>query len=104
VSFCLSVCDNGRKPARIFIKRVVGDLTQYCAGDKIEKDEMGGACGVYGGEERRIEGFGVETRGKRDNTEGPGVDGRIILRWFFRKWYVGVWTGLGWLRIGTGGG
>jgi hypothetical protein len=33
-----------------------------------------------------------------------GVDGRIILRWNFRKWDVGVWTGLGWLRIGTGGG
>jgi hypothetical protein len=32
------------------------------------------------------------------------VDGRIILGWFFRKWDVGVWTGLGWLRIGTGGG
>jgi len=27
-----------------------------------------------------------------------------ILRWFFRKWDVGVWTGLSWLRIGTGGG
>jgi hypothetical protein len=34
----------------------------------------------------------------------PGVDGRIILRWIFRKWDVGVWTGLGWLRIQTGGG
>ena len=34
----------------------------------------------------------------------PGVDGRIILRWIFRKWQVGVWTGLIWLRIGTGGG
>ena len=22
-----------------------------------------------------------------------GVDGRIILRWIFRKWDVGVWTG-----------
>ena len=34
----------------------------------------------------------------------PGVDGRIILRWIFRKWDVGVWTGSSWLRIGTGGG
>jgi hypothetical protein len=34
----------------------------------------------------------------------PGVDGRIILGWTFRRWDVGVWTGLGWLRIGTGGG
>jgi len=30
--------------------------------------------------------------------------GRIILRWIFRKWDVGVWTGSGWLTIGTGGG
>jgi hypothetical protein len=31
---------------------------------------------------------------KRDNSEDPGVDGRIILRWIFRKWDAGVWTGL----------
>ena len=29
---------------------------------------------------------------------------RIILRWIFRKWDVGVWTGSIWLRIRTGGG
>jgi len=34
----------------------------------------------------------------------PGVDGRIIVRWIFRKWDVGVWTGSNWLRIGTGDG
>jgi hypothetical protein len=34
----------------------------------------------------------------------PGLDGRIILRRIFRKWDVGVWTGLSWLRIETGGG
>jgi hypothetical protein len=33
-----------------------------------------------------------------------GVDGWIILRWIFRKWDVGVWTGSSWLRIGTDGG
>jgi hypothetical protein len=33
----------------------------------------------------------------------PNVDGRIILRWIFRKWDVGAWTGLNWLRLETGG-
>jgi len=57
---------------------------------------MGGACSAYGGEERRIQGFGGEI------LRDPGVDGRIILRWIFGKWDVGVWTGSIWLRIGTG--
>jgi len=26
------------------------------------------------------------------------------IRWIFRKWDVGVWTGSSWLRIGTRGG
>jgi hypothetical protein len=41
---------------------------------------------------------------ERDSLEDPVIDGRIILRWIFRKWDVGVWTGSSWLRIGTGGG
>jgi len=36
-------------------------LTQCCSGDKIEKNEMGGACSKYGGEDRRIQGFGGKT-------------------------------------------
>jgi hypothetical protein len=32
------------------------------------------------------------------------MDGRIILRWIFRKWEGLVGTGWSWLRIGTGGG
>jgi hypothetical protein len=32
------------------------------------------------------------------------VDGRIILRWIFRKLERVVRTGWSWLRIGTGGG
>jgi hypothetical protein len=34
----------------------------------------------------------------------PGIGGRMILRRIFWKWDVGVWTGLSWLRIETGGG
>jgi len=30
------------------------------SGDQIKWNEMGGACGTYGGEERYIQGFGRE--------------------------------------------
>jgi len=29
-----------------------------------------------------------------------GIDGWIILGWISRRWDVGIWTGLGWPRIG----
>jgi len=38
------------------------------------------------------------------HLKDPGVDGRIILRWIFRRWDGRVCTGLIWLRIGTVGG
>jgi hypothetical protein len=41
---------------------------------------------------------------ERDHLEAPGVDGRIILMWIFRKWDVGTWTGSIWLRIRAGDG
>ena len=41
---------------------------------------------------------------ERDHWGDPDVDGRIILRWIFRKWEGVVGTGWSWLRIGTGGG
>ena len=32
----------------------------FCAGDKIEKNEMGRACGTYGEREKCAQGFGGE--------------------------------------------
>jgi len=43
-------------------------------------------------------------RREGDHWGDLGVGGRIILRWISRKWDVGIWTGLGWTRIETGGG
>jgi hypothetical protein len=54
---------------------------------------------------RRVQGFGGKTLWKeRDQWGDPGVDGSILLRWIFRKWDLGVWTGLSWLRLETVGG
>jgi hypothetical protein len=41
---------------------------------------------------------------ERDHWGDPGVDGMIIFKWIFRNWNEAAWTGLLWLRIGTGGG
>ena len=50
------------------------------------------------GEERGgVKGLGGETGGKEPL-------GRPRRRWISRKWDVGIWTGLGWPRIKTGGG
>jgi len=57
---------------------------------------------ICGGREA-YRGFWWVNQTKGDHLEDPGVDGSIILRWIFRKWDVGVWTGSSWLRIGTGG-
>jgi hypothetical protein len=39
--------------------------------------------------------FWWENIRERDHLEDPDLDGRIILGWIFRKWDVGIWTGLG---------
>jgi hypothetical protein len=55
-------------------------------------------------ETRAFTGFRWGNLRDRDNLGFPGVIGRIILKWVFIKWDVGVWTGWSWIRIGTGGG
>jgi len=54
---------------------------------------MGGACGTHGIQERCIQGFGKGTSGE-ETTWMTGVDGRIILKWIFKKWVGGTWIGL----------
>jgi hypothetical protein len=64
---------------------------------------MGGACSTYG-ESRVVYKVMVGRPEKRDSLEDPGVDGRIILKWIFRKWDVGSWNEVMLFRTGTGGG
>ena len=52
-----------------------------------------------GGEE--YTGFWWGNLKERDNLGDPGVDGRIIFRWIFRKWDAG---GYGLNRVGSGYG
>jgi len=58
--------------------------------------EMGGACSTCGGE--AYTGFWWGNMSETDHLEDPGIDGRIILRWIFRKWDVGY----GLKRAGSG--
>jgi len=75
-----------------FDEAVCGDyamIRDEGSGDQIEKNEMGGACSTYGGRVEVYTGFSWGNLERRDHMEDPGVDGRIILRWIFRKWDVG---------------
>ena len=65
---------------------------------------MSEACGAYGEGERCAQLSGGGHLRERDHWEDPDVDGRLILRWIFRKWEGVVGTGWSWLRTGTGGG
>jgi hypothetical protein len=60
------------------IVRVIKSRRMRWAGH-VARLERGEAC----------TGFWWGNLRKRDHWENPGVDGRIILRWIFRKWDVG---------------
>jgi hypothetical protein len=55
------------------------------------------------GEERGCMGSPWGNRRDGEHRRDLGLDGWIILGWISRRWNVGMWTGLGWPRIGTGG-
>jgi len=56
------------------------------------------------GEEKGNTGSWWGNRSERDHWEDLGIDGWIILGRISRRWDLGIWTGLGWPRIETGGG
>jgi hypothetical protein len=65
---------------------------QYYSSDQIEKNERGRAGNVPRMGERRgtvHTGFWWGNLKERDHLDGPGVEGRIVLRLTFRKWVGG---------------
>jgi hypothetical protein len=56
------------------------------------------------GENRGVHRVLVGKPGERGHWGDQIIDGRIILRWIFRKLEGVVGTGWSWLRIETGGG
>jgi hypothetical protein len=67
---------------------------QLRSSDKIKKNEMGGACSTDWEERGVCRVLVGIPEGKRPLGD-PDINGRIILRWIFRKWEVGLRTGLG---------
>jgi hypothetical protein len=65
---------------------------------------MGWECSADGRRGEACTGFWWENLKERDHWEDIDVDGRIMLRRIFKKWDVGLWTGLNWLRIERGCG
>jgi len=64
---------------------------------------MSGAHSMWGRGEVYI-GFWWGDLKERDYLGHPSIGARIIFRLILKKWDVGIWTGLSWLKIGTGGG
>jgi len=52
--------------------------------DKTKKNEMGGACGTYGIQEKLLKVFRWEGLRERGYLEDLGLDGRIILKLTFK--------------------
>ena len=75
------------------IVRVIKSWKMRWVGHVARMDEERGCIGSWWGNRR-----------EKDHWGDLGVDGWIILGWISRRWDVGIWTGLGLPRVGTGGG
>jgi hypothetical protein len=90
ITFCMSTCQHGwqvivenrvlrkvcrperdevtgsgeDRMVRSFTSRTHYQILRTISGDQIRKNEIGGVCSAYGGEERVIEGFGGEIQRK----------------------------------------
>jgi hypothetical protein len=65
-------------------------------GDKIEKNEMGGACSAYGGGEKRLQVFGWRNQRERDHWGDRGVDGENNNKMGLQE--EECW-GMGWIEL-----
>jgi hypothetical protein len=57
---------------------IICTLTQYCAGDKINKNEVDVACSTYKGGERHVQGFGGDIGQKETTGETQAYMGEYI--------------------------
>jgi hypothetical protein len=114
VSVCIASSEFGRKRGNVTGRGKGEDFTtrsfMICTPHQIlfgwsnqgEWDRWG-MWDVWGAWEVRT-GFWWGDPRKGDHLEYAGVDGRVILKWIFKKWDAETWTGLLWHRIGTGDG
>ena len=60
--------------------------TKYFSGYQIKKNDMGGTCSMYGGEERCCKVL-VGESGLKKPLGRLDVYGRIILKLIFKEWF-----------------
>jgi hypothetical protein len=66
---------------------------------RVIKSRMRWAGNTASMRERHIYGVLLRNPEEKGPLGDQGIDGMTVLRWIFRNWDVGVWTGLSCLRI-----